>query len=90
MNWKSIPLLSKHIKQEIHFYSLLLRNNHTPLISKVFLGIALGYLLLPFDFIPDWIPILGQLDDIIIVPLCIFLAMRFIPQEVIIRVRKTM
>lgn len=47
------------------------------------LGLAIGYLLLPFDLIPDFIPVIGHLDDVIIVPGLIYLALKMIPNEII-------
>lgn len=55
--------------------------------SQSFLGLAIGYLLLPFDLIPDFIPVLGQLDDVIIIQVLVHVALLFIPQEVIQRCR---
>ncbi|NOS96106.1 MAG: DUF1232 domain-containing protein [Methylotenera sp.] len=52
-------------------------------MAKFFLGLAVGYLLLPFDLIPDFIPVLGQLDDVIIIPVLLYLALLFIPKAVI-------
>lgn len=50
---------------------------------KMMLGAAIGYALLPLDLIPDWIPVVGQLDDFVIVPVLIRIALRLTPAEVI-------
>jgi uncharacterized membrane protein YkvA (DUF1232 family) len=68
---------------ELKTYQLVLKDSRTPSISRIFLGLAIGYLLLPFDIIPDFIPVLGQLDDLIIVPALITVALKFIPRDVI-------
>ncbi|MFH1249003.1 MAG: YkvA family protein [archaeon] len=74
--------IQKTVKRRINLYVSLYKDKRTPLISKVFLWIAIGYFFLPFDLIPDFIPILGQLDDLIIVSGFIFLSLRFIPKKV--------
>jgi uncharacterized membrane protein YkvA (DUF1232 family) len=76
-------LLTNHFKQEFAVYRLVLKHPKTPWIAKVFLGLAVGYLLLPFDLIPDFIPVLGQLDDVVIVPILVYFALLFIPQSLI-------
>jgi uncharacterized membrane protein YkvA (DUF1232 family) len=55
----------------------------TPVVSRLVLGAAVGYLLLPFDLIPDWIPVLGALDDLIIVPGLVWLALLMVPRGVV-------
>jgi uncharacterized membrane protein YkvA (DUF1232 family) len=80
---EKLKSLTKHLKQEFAVYRLVLKHPQTPLIAKVFLGLAVGYLLLPFDLIPDFIPVLGQLDDVIVIPLLVYIALLFIPQDII-------
>lgn len=69
------------IKRHIGFYRSIAKDKRTPLISKILLELALGYFFLPFDLIPDFIPVLGQLDDLIIVPGLIYLAIKLIPED---------
>jgi uncharacterized membrane protein YkvA (DUF1232 family) len=52
-------------------------------VGKWLLWLALAYALSPIDLIPDFIPVLGQLDDLIIVPVLLILALKFIPKEVL-------
>jgi len=59
----------------------VLKHPQTPWLAKAFLGLAIGYLLLPFDLIPDFIPVLGQLDDVIIIPVLVYIALLFIPKK---------
>jgi len=74
---------SKKIKKELTLYRLVLKDERTPFAAKLLLGAAIGYLLLPFDLIPDFIPGFGQIDDLIIVPLLVFLALKIIPEQII-------
>jgi uncharacterized membrane protein YkvA (DUF1232 family) len=67
---------------------LVLRHPQTPLLAKFLLGLAVAYLLLPFDLIPDFIPVIGQLDDILIVPGLIYLALKMTPVIVVNECRK--
>jgi uncharacterized membrane protein YkvA (DUF1232 family) len=75
--------IGKSLKREIGVYQRILRDDRTPKIAKLFLGLAIGYLLLPFDIIPDFIPVIGHLDDLIIVPALVVIALKMIPKEVI-------
>lgn len=72
----------KRAKQEIAYYRALFSHPHTPKISQWLLGAAITYLVSPIDIIPDFIPVLGQLDDLLIVPLFIYAALVFIPTSV--------
>lgn len=73
----------KQLKRELAVYRLVLKHPQTPWMAKLFLGLAVGYLLLPFDLIPDFIPVIGQLDDVVLVPLLLYIALLFIPQWII-------
>lgn len=74
--------IGKHLGLEIKLYRLLLNDIRTPKLSKILLGLALGYALFPFDIIPDFIPVIGQIDDMIIVPTLILLALKLVPNKV--------
>lgn len=67
------------IKIELAYYQALATEPRTPLIAKWLIAAAVAYLLMPFDLIPDFIPLLGQLDDLVIVPGLIYLGLRCIP-----------
>jgi len=71
------------LKRELKVYQLVLKDSRTPKLARFILGLAVGYILLPFDIIPDFIPLIGQLDDIIIVPTLIIIALKLIPKEVV-------
>lgn len=71
------------IKRRIAYYRAILEDPRTPRRTKLFLGAALGYLAMPFDLIPDWLPVIGHLDDVIIVPGLVYLAMRSVPEAVV-------
>ena len=73
----------RHFESEFKVYQLVLKDSRTPRAAKFLLGLAIGYALLPFDLIPDFIPVLGHLDDVIIIPGLIIIALRMVPKEVV-------
>jgi uncharacterized membrane protein YkvA (DUF1232 family) len=73
----------KHLKSEAQVLMIAYKDKRTPLSAKILIGITVGYLLSPIDLIPDFIPILGLLDDLIIVPLLITLSIKLIPEIVL-------
>ncbi len=73
---------AKGLKTRLRVYRLIFKDKRTPLASKLLLGAAIGYTLMPFDIIPDFIPVVGHIDDLIIVPLLLALAMRLVPEDV--------
>jgi len=72
----------RSLKREFDFYKSVAKHPDTPRNAKILLGLAIGYALLPFDFIPDFIPVLGQLDDALIIPGLVLLALKSVPDEV--------
>jgi uncharacterized membrane protein YkvA (DUF1232 family) len=73
---------AKKLKSDIPALFLSLKDQDTPLIAKLFAGLTIAYALSPIDLIPDFIPVLGYLDDLIILPALVALTLRFIPEEV--------
>ena len=78
-----LKILGIGFRKQIKFYRAVAKDRRTPKISKLLLGLAIAYAFLPFDIIPDFIPIIGHLDDFIILPLLIYLAVKLIPQPVL-------
>lgn len=78
-----LKALTIQLKKEFDVYRLVLKHPETPWIAKCILGLAVGYLLLPFDLIPDFIPVIGQLDDVVIIPVLLYLALLFIPKALV-------
>ena len=72
---------TKQLKTDIPALFLSMKSNDTPLSAKILAGITVGYALSPIDLIPDFIPVLGYLDDIIILPALIALTIRLIPKD---------
>jgi uncharacterized membrane protein YkvA (DUF1232 family) len=84
MNLKNrLRTLSQNLKSEFNFYRLVLEDPGTPRSARLLLGMAVSYALLPCDLIPDFIPVIGYLDDVVIVGGLVLLAMKLIPKEVL-------
>lgn len=79
MNWKE---RAKRLKSEIPAVFLALKDPETPWTAKLLAGITVGYALSPVDLIPDFIPVLGYLDDMLLLPLLVALTVKCIPQTV--------
>ena len=73
----------RRFRLEIKVWQLVLVDSRTPKLSKWLLGLAIAYALSPIDVIPDFIPVLGQLDDLIIVPALLFFALWLVPETVL-------
>lgn len=73
---------AKKLKSDIPAIFLALKEKNTPLIAKIIAGVTVGYALSPIDLIPDFIPVLGYLDDVILLPALVALTIKLIPEEV--------
>jgi uncharacterized membrane protein YkvA (DUF1232 family) len=80
---ENIRAVGSRLKEELRVYRLVLRDPRTPRLARILLGLAVGYTLLPFDLIPDFIPLIGHLDDMVVVPALVVLALRLVPAEVL-------
>ena len=78
----------KKLKQEIYTLYLAYKDPRVPWYAKIFIVIIVGYAISPIDLIPDFIPIIGYLDDLVLLPLGILLSIKMIPKEVIEEYRK--
>ena len=76
------------LRREIFALHLATRDPRTPRHAKVLIVCVVAYALSPIDLIPDPIPVLGYLDDLLLLPLGIWLAIRMIPREVLQDCRK--
>lgn len=73
---------AKKLKRDIPTVFLCLKDADTPIFAKVLAALTVGYALSPVDLIPDFIPVLGYLDDVILLPALIALTIKLIPKEV--------
>lgn len=78
---------AKAIKRDVVALWLAARDPRTPLAAKFVAGAVAAYGLSPIDLIPDFVPILGYLDDLVIVPAGILLAVRLIPPDLMAEFR---
>lgn len=73
---------ARTIKRDVHAVWLAARDPRTPWFAKALALVVAAYAVSPIDLIPDFVPVLGYLDDLVIVPLGILLVVRLIPPEV--------
>ena len=78
---------AKKLKTDIPAVFLALKDKETPFIAKIFAGLTVAYALSPVDLVPDFIPVLGYLDDVILLPALVALTVKFIPKEIMERNR---
>lgn len=80
---------TRRLKSETYALYLAYKDPRVPWYAKLFAAIVIGYAFSPIDLIPDFIPVVGYLDDLILVPAGIALALRMIPAEVMADARET-
>lgn len=78
----SLKERAKQLKTDIPAVFLALKRRETPWGAKVLAALTVGYALSPIDLIPDFIPVLGYLDDLIILPAMVALTVKLIPAQV--------
>ncbi len=79
---------AQRLRRDTYALYLAGRDPRTPWYAKVLALAVVAYALSPIDLIPDFIPVLGYLDDLILVPLGIALVLRLVPPEVLAQARK--
>ncbi|WP_445936164.1 YkvA family protein [Pigmentiphaga sp. YJ18] len=86
---KRMKQWARRIKQDVVAIWLAARDPRTPWMAKVLALLVAAYAVSPIDLIPDFIPVLGYLDDLIIVPLGILLVVRLIPADLMAEFRRS-
>lgn len=71
------------LKQQVYVLYFAYKDSRVPLFAKIFTACVVAYAFSPIDLIPDFIPILGYLDDMILIPLGIYFALKFIPKPIL-------
>lgn len=79
---------ARALKREIVVLQLALRDARVSVLPKLLALLTVGYLLSPIDLIPDFIPVIGLLDDLILIPIAIRVVIWLIPQDIIAELRR--
>ena len=79
---------ARQLKTEIPAIYLALKTKETPFLAKALAFVTIVYALSPIDLVPDFIPLFGYLDDVIILPFLVLLTMKFIPKQIWERSKK--
>lgn len=85
---KKLKEWANKLKQQLAVLHLAYQDKRTPWYAKALIVLIIAYALSPIDLIPDFIPVLGYLDDVILLPAGIYLAIQLIPDEVMEDSRK--
>jgi uncharacterized membrane protein YkvA (DUF1232 family) len=79
---------ARRLEVEVHALYLAYRDPKVPWYARVLAAVVVGYAFSPIDLIPDPIPVLGYLDDLVLIPLGVALAVRMIPPQVLAECRE--
>lgn len=79
---KSLKDRANRLKLKVSAVALAMHRDDTPLYAKIACGLCVGYALSTIDLIPDFVPILGYLDDVIVLPCLVWLCLKLIPQPI--------
>lgn len=79
---------ARKLKADIPAVFIALRKRETPLSAKILAAVTVFYALSPIDIIPDFIPVIGLLDDIILLPVLVSITIKLIPEETFAECRK--
>ena len=82
--WKA---RAHQLKTEVYALYLAYKDPRTPWYARIFAAVVVAYAFSPIDLIPDPIPVLGYLDDLVLIPLGVYLALKMIPGEVMVECR---
>jgi uncharacterized membrane protein YkvA (DUF1232 family) len=86
--FQKISSWAKALKLDVLALWFALKNSKMPFWAKVVCFVAVAYALSPIDLIPDFIPVLGYLDDLLIIPALVWLALKLIPIDVLFQARE--
>jgi uncharacterized membrane protein YkvA (DUF1232 family) len=80
MKWKE---KAKRLRDDLYVLWLAFGDRRTPWYAKALVAVVVAYVVSPVDLVPDFIPVLGYIDDLFLVPAGIYLALKMVPREVL-------
>ena len=78
----SLKERAKRLKTDVHAVFIAMRRKDVPVLAKMLAALTVAYALSPIDLVPDFIPVLGYLDDLLILPALVALTLKLIPPDV--------
>lgn len=81
--FQKIQTWAKELKRDVLVLWFALKNPQTPFLVKAVAFVTVAYALSPIDLIPDFIPVIGYIDDIILIPVLVWITLKLVPDDVI-------